>query len=185
MRDWAKRIETLLTEQSSQGKNEFGIAKACGIAANSVSQWFGRVKGKNPTDMIRADYALAVANYLGTTVEWILTGKGARVASQGMELDKDRLAQAFVATEKAVRGVGLRYDAAQVPDLLVYAYRKRGDLEPGTNKGVLDAFDLFVSEELAREMGRGEETSRSADKERGEQAAQAATAVKKTRSGNG
>lgn len=159
MESWAKRIAQLLAEQKHLGKSEAGIARACGIANNSVSQWFGRVKDKPATGSLKAETAIHTAKYLGTTVEWMMLGRGNKEASQDLDFDPEILGQAFVATEKAARSIGVEYDAAQVPELLIYAYKMRPALKLGRDRKTLDDFDSMVRKHLELEMGRDHRTT--------------------------
>ena len=67
---WSQRILDVLAEHPD--KSAAGLARACNIGQGSVSGWFG--KGK-PTKMISGDNLVAAARYLGTTPEWIMTGR--------------------------------------------------------------------------------------------------------------
>jgi hypothetical protein len=184
MEAWARRIEQRLTELADQGKTEAGIARACKIAKNSVSQWFGRVKGKLPTEKIMGAPLVATAAYLDTTAEWIMTGQGAKVRSQDAGLDPQILASAFVAADKALRAQGLKFDAAQVPEFLIFAYRERLEYPLDADKSVLAAYDRNVLAELQRGKFSVRETHRPIDTGDAGQAAQAAPDRKNARSRN-
>lgn len=96
MEKWAERIKTLLDAGKKSGLTQTGLAKACGIAQPTVSQWFNDNDSKPATVMIMADNMVSAARYLGTTAEWIITGKGAAQSqSQPARLDPERLATAI------------------------------------------------------------------------------------------
>lgn len=95
MKPWARRILDLLEAQKRSMRS---LAKVCGISAPSVSQWFGRAGDKPPTEMIAGDHLVAVAEWLGTTPDWIIHGRGQSPASrqsQGVQLSEETISQAF------------------------------------------------------------------------------------------
>src|SRR5690242_14180564 len=132
MEDWAKRIKELRDKQRLTNTD---LGRACKpvVKPNSVAQWFGEVKGKKPAKDIRASNLVDVARLLGTTAEYIMTGR----ESHHMSIDPETIAHAFVAVEKALRKQGIKYDAAQVPELLVFAYNERSELPPGRDPLIL------------------------------------------------
>lgn len=82
MEKWAERIHERMT---AAGKLAADLARACDIKPGSVSGWFGQGK---PTKMISGDNLVLVAQYLGTTAEYIMTGRGAPAGtSQPARLD--------------------------------------------------------------------------------------------------
>ena len=91
MEDWAQRIKTKLEEI---GGNQADLAKACGIRPGSVSGWFG---GGKATKMISGDNLVSVAEYLGTSAEYIITGRedGRSTRSHVVGMDAPTLAQAL------------------------------------------------------------------------------------------
>lgn len=181
MEDWAKRIQLRLEEQADKGLTEAGIARVCKMAPNSVTQWFGRVKGKPPSRGIRGHHLVATAKYLNTTAEWIMTGTGLKDSSQVAGIDPDTLASAYVAVDKAVRNLGFKYDAAQIPEFLLYAYRERLEYPYEADKALLAAFDRNVQAEIERGRFRERQTGRPADPESGREDAQVAPAAAENR----
>lgn len=88
METWAERIHERMT---AAGKKPADLARACGIKAGSVSGWFGQGK---PTKMISGDNLVAAAGYLGTTAEYVMTGRGGLIGpSQSQRLDDANMAQ--------------------------------------------------------------------------------------------
>ena len=91
MEDWATRI---YERMAAAGKTQADIARACKIKPGSVSGWFGQGK---PTKMISGDNLVATAQLLGTTAEYIMTGRitigGRPQQSQPEGLDDATLAQ--------------------------------------------------------------------------------------------
>lgn len=84
MEKWAERIKQLL-DAGKPRLTQLGLAKACGRSQPSISQWFNDSDSKPATTMIMGDNLVAAAEYLGTTPEWIMTGKGpaGRVSQSG------------------------------------------------------------------------------------------------------
>lgn len=169
MEEWAKRIKELAKQR---GVTDADIASACKIANNSVNQWFGNVKGKPATKDIRSKHLVTVAGLLGTTAEWIMDGRGRR-ESHAVELDPETLAHAFVSAEKALRKKGIQYDAAQVPEFLVFAYKERLHYPPGRDPAILSAYDRNVLAELERGRFSERQATRPADSGDREEAPQA------------
>ena len=66
MSDFVDRIDSLLSQHN---KNRNDIYNDLGIAKNIIGQW--KQRGTIPS----ADTALKIAQYLNTTVEYLLTGK--------------------------------------------------------------------------------------------------------------
>lgn len=91
MEEWAQRIHERMV---AQGKIAAELARACKIKPGSVSGWFGQGK---PTKMISGDNLVAVASFLNTSPEFIMTGRGAAeiAESQPERLDDETIAQGF------------------------------------------------------------------------------------------
>lgn len=176
MEDWAKRIKDL---RDQRGLNNSDLAKACrpAIKPNSVAQWFGEVKDKKPTQNISGPNLVSMAQLLGTTAEYLMTGRTSHV----MSIDPETIAHAFVAVEKALRKQGIRYDAAQVPELLTFAYQERLAMEPGRDPKVFAVFDRLIERELTRSIAHGREITRPSTEGRSGEDAQAEAAKKKDR----
>lgn len=68
-------------------KSAADIARACKIQPGSVSGWFG---GGKPTKMISGDNLVAVAQALGTTAEYIMTGRGALATGTSLPSQAER-----------------------------------------------------------------------------------------------
>ena len=101
----------------------------------------------------------------------------------GAGLDPETLAHAFVAADKALRKKGLRFDAAQVPEFLAFAYKERLEFPPGNDKAILAAYDRTVLAELERGRFNDRQADRSADSSDSEKDAQTAANRKKTGGG--
>ena len=63
--DIVRRIDTLLRERNEK---RLSLAEHCGFSLQALSDWSKR--GSVPS----ADKAVAIANYLGVSIEWLLTG---------------------------------------------------------------------------------------------------------------
>lgn len=92
METWAVRIQELMRDRDMSAAD---LARACKIQPGSISGWFGRGK---PTKMISGDNLVAAAQALGTTAEYIMTGRGKAVtgasgASQAERQDDPTIAQ--------------------------------------------------------------------------------------------
>lgn len=166
MKDWAKRIKEMADQR---GLKDSDLARITGVKPNSVTQWWGAVKGKPATGEIKSEVVLALAKEFGTTVEFILTGR----QSHAVQIDPETIAHAFVAVEKALRKRGIKYDAAQVPELLAFAYQERLALPPGREPLTLETFDRTVERELGRMMANESKTVGSVAPSSGSEAAQA------------
>lgn len=111
---------------SKKGLNVPGLAKACGKTQPTVWQWFNDSDSKPSTKMIMADNAVAAARYLGTSVEYLMTGEdqlGAQSHSTG--LDVERLAMLTEEVERGAAGLvklSPRSKAAIVSALYMDAY---------------------------------------------------------------
>jgi transcriptional regulator with XRE-family HTH domain len=129
---WAQRISDLLSADPS--KTVTALARACGIAQPSVSNWFG--KG-TPTKMISGDNLIAAAAYLGVTPEYIMTGRD-RIRSGDAEhsisssnetrLDPVMLALTHQALRELYRDeLHLPYNLEEDPErfLLVYEFQAK------------------------------------------------------------
>ena len=103
MEPWAKRMQDRMAET---GHTQADIARACGIQPGSVSGWFGQGK---PTKMISGDNLVASAILLGTSAEYLMTGKGPRRASsQPVGLDVAKLNELLGTLEAAVEKARVR-----------------------------------------------------------------------------
>ena len=92
METWAVRIQELMRDRDMSAAD---LARACKIQPGSISGWFG---GGKPTKMISGDNLVAAAQALGTTAEYIMTGRGkaltgAAGASQAERQDDPTIAQ--------------------------------------------------------------------------------------------
>jgi phage repressor protein C with HTH and peptisase S24 domain len=66
------RIKALLTHRGIKPRNmRSELSKACGISYQAVSQWFS-----GETANIKNDNLAAIAETYGSSVDWLLTGKG-------------------------------------------------------------------------------------------------------------
>ena len=103
MEEWARRVQELM---SQTGRTQADLARACAIKPGCVSGWFGQGK---PTKMISGDNLVATANVLGTTAEYLMTGRGGGArASQPMGLDVAKLADLLATVEAATGKAGVR-----------------------------------------------------------------------------
>lgn len=104
MSPWAARIKSLLDAGGERGLSDTALARACGIRQPSVWQWFNDTDGKQATKMISGDNLVAAAKYLGTTAEWIMTGRHA-VVSQSARLDGKKIIDAIKIAMGSSRGL--------------------------------------------------------------------------------
>jgi len=153
MEKWAERI---LEQMAAKDLNVPGLAKACGRSQPSVWQWFNDSDSKPATKMIMADNAVAAARYLGTTVEYLMTGHGLEQgSSQPVGLDVERLTMLMEEVERAAAGLvklssrskaaiinALYMDAHVTPEMAAVAARaalngilasEKGSREPATS----------------------------------------------------
>lgn len=93
MEPWAKRLQDLLTAGAARGLSVPGLARAVKAKQPSVWQWFNAPPGKKHTKMITAINAVRAAQYVGTTVEYLFTGRG-EAPSQPARFSEDTMAQA-------------------------------------------------------------------------------------------
>lgn len=156
MQPWAKRIKELLDEGRERGLSEAGLTRACKAKQPSIWQWFNPKNGKT-TKNITAVNAVRAAEYLGTTAEYIVTGRGQRRASQDLELDLTTLQESIVAVKKALRVSGLELDAFVASPMLAFAYRERIKLPRDLGKAELVEFDAVISQRLRGELGNDSE----------------------------
>lgn len=63
-----ERIKSLLNKE--EGKTQAALARACGVSTSAVTQWMNGSKG------IDWKHLRTIAAFLGTSEEWLLTGKG-------------------------------------------------------------------------------------------------------------
>lgn len=158
---WSQRILDVLAEHPD--KSAAGLARACNIGQGSVSGWFG--KGK-PTKMISGDNLVAAARYLGTTPEWIMTGRNPATQSQShsVSVDLEMLKSAIVSVKEALRALGLELDAFLAAPLIAYAYAERAALPRVMSKEEYRAFDAMVVSKLQGELGHVRTPGRSIEK---------------------
>jgi|SRR5580765_3410197 hypothetical protein len=95
MEPWAKRLRELLDAGASRGLTDAGLIKAIGVKQPSVWQWFNEPDGKTFTKMIGADLCVRAAAYVGTTAEFLITGKESKLSSQPARLDLSILTAAI------------------------------------------------------------------------------------------
>lgn len=147
---WAQRIKTLV--EADPAKSAAGLARACGIKGGSVSGWFGAGK---PTKMISGDNLVSAAAYLGTTAEYIMTGRqpSALEQSQPVSMDLEMLKSAIVSVKEALHTLGLELDAFLAAPLIAYAYAERIALPRVMSKEEYRAFDAMVTAKLQGELG--------------------------------
>lgn len=150
MSPWAARIKELLGDRPQSA-----LAAACGIKPPSVSQWFS--DGVKRTSMIGGDNLIAVAKFLNTTPEWIMTGRGQRDLSQPVELDLEILKSAIVSVKKSLRAAGLELDAFIAAPTIAFAYRERLRYPRYMDKREYGLFDAMIQDRLREELGHGEE----------------------------
>ena len=64
--EFVQRIDALLKERNEK---RLSLAEHCGFSLQSITEWSRR------NSMPSADKVFAIADYLGVTIEWLLTGK--------------------------------------------------------------------------------------------------------------
>lgn len=97
MEPWAQRIKDLLDADARLSQT--GLAAACGAKQPSISQWFNNdTSDKPPTKMLSGGNLVAAARYLGTTPEYIMTGRGAQ--SHSVRINPETLATANTLLQK-------------------------------------------------------------------------------------
>lgn len=132
MEPWAQRIQRRMTEL---GLKQTDLARACGLKDSSISGWFG--KASKPTRMIGGDNLVAVARYLRTTPEWIITGKGSPDAqpshSQSARLDARTFHIVARAMQDAYDELGIALNIKDRADLFMDMYERAtsGELTTG------------------------------------------------------
>jgi transcriptional regulator with XRE-family HTH domain len=158
MEKWAERIKQRLDAGRARGLTQTGLAKACGVAQPSVSQWFNDNDTKPATKMILGDNLIAAARYLGVSPEWIVTGHGQSDASQSVGLDLRTLQTAIVSVKEALRRAELELDAYLAAPMIAFAYRERLALPADLPNSELPAFDDVVWQKLQGELGNARQT---------------------------
>jgi hypothetical protein len=103
MAPWAKRLHDLIKSRNGGKVNETALARVVKASQPAVRQWFKPKDGKTTT-MIDADLAVRAAAYAGTTVEYLMTGKGRDIASQSARLDAKKLARLIETVEMVTSG---------------------------------------------------------------------------------
>ena len=63
--DFVKRIDIILKERNEK---RLSLAEHCGFSLQSITEWSRR------NSMPSADKVYTIANYLGVSIEWLLTG---------------------------------------------------------------------------------------------------------------
>lgn len=134
MEDWAKRIHARMLEM---GKIPADLARACKVKPASVSGWFGQ--GAKPTKMISGDNLVAAASFLGTTAEFIMTGRQPPPPSHSTGLDTDKLATVLSVVEGAIRDSGKRVPPAFKARMIKRVYDSQHTLTPDSAGAVQDA----------------------------------------------
>lgn len=181
MQGWAKRIKERLDAGRRNGLTATGLAKACGIAQPSVSQWFNDSDTKKATEMIRGDNLIAAAKYLNVRPEWILSGKGPAEASQTAGLDRGTLEVSVIAVKEMLSRAGLELDAFLAAPMLMFAYDERLK-NPGMDP---KTFDDLIWTKLQGELGRAGHERRAAKGGVRSDEEDASVAPKARRSGRG
>lgn len=105
MEAWASRLYERMV---SAGKKPADLARACGIKPGSVSGWFGQGK---PTKMISGNHLVVAAELLGTTAEYVMTGRRGAIG-RGVEpgTESDLVSQpARLEDENIAQGIELLY----------------------------------------------------------------------------
>lgn len=160
MEPWAERIEAVLREGRARGLTKTGLAKACGKAQPSISQWFNDNESKPATQMIMADNLIAAARYLGVTPEWIMTGsdwfnRGAE-ASQPVRMDVSKIAE----TAKILRTVferrGVAFDPVEDADVFAEVYTLLDQMPVNPSQEANVAFTATVIDLVAKRLERGD-----------------------------
>jgi len=105
MEPWAQRLRNLLDAGTSRGLTDAGLIKATGAKQPSVWQWFNEPEGKTFTKMIGADLCVRAAAYVGTSAEFLMTGKEPRSMSHSSRLDVDILTAALEVSVDSKGGV--------------------------------------------------------------------------------
>jgi transcriptional regulator with XRE-family HTH domain len=108
--DIVKRIDILL---SKRNEKRAILCKAIGINPGAVTNWCGKKQS-----LPRADIALAIADYFGVSVRWILTGEDEEGISQD---ERNLLVQFGYLTDENQRNVRALIDSM----LLVPVERKK------------------------------------------------------------
>lgn len=178
MQPWAKRIQELLEEGKAEGLSEAGLARACKAKQPSVWQWFNAKNGQTTKNLTAAN-AVRAAEYLGTTAEYLVTGRGRR-RPLDLELDLTMLQESIDAVQKALRTSGLELDAFVATPMLAFAYRERLKLPRDLSTLQLNEFDTVISHRLRGELGNDTE-QRSTTNSRAPSNDKAAPSPPKTR----
>jgi|GEM_PF-6817197 len=116
--------------------------------------------------MISGDNLVAAAIYLGTTAEYIMTGRQGETASQSQSLNMDleMLKSAIVSVKEALHTLGLELDAFLAAPLIAYAYAERITLPRDMSKEEYRKFDAMVTAKLQGELGHGGKQGRIVEK---------------------
>lgn len=110
MEKWAQRIKDAL--DADPRLSQTGLAAACNAKQPSISQWFNDDDNdKPPTKMLSGGNLVAAARYIGTTAEFIMTGRDPQ--SQPVGIDPDILRNANTLLQK----IAVIRRTAPVPDI--------------------------------------------------------------------
>lgn len=148
MSEWGDRIRQRMEAMSL---SQTDLAKACGIKPPSVNDWFS-----NKTKMIDGKNLVAVARALNTSPEWIMTGRGVSEQSHDLGINLPMMSEALVSLDKAVRKMGLEWDAAYLAPALLLAYRERLEHPVTLDKTGYQLYDRLVLAQLQGEQARHE-----------------------------
>lgn len=85
----------------------YRVAKECGFSNVTLSDW--KNKGSTP----RADKLIAIAHYLGTTVEYLVTGETSDIPSVVLSSDEEKLLEDY----RALNRTGKEKAAEYISDL--------------------------------------------------------------------
>jgi transcriptional regulator with XRE-family HTH domain len=135
----------------AMGLNQTQLAAACGLRPPSINDWFS---GK--TKMIDGKNLVLAARALNTTPEWIMTGKGVSEQSHELGINLPMMSEALVSLDKALRKMGLEWDAAYVAPALLLAYRERLEHPVTLDKTGYQLYDRLVLAQLEGEQARHE-----------------------------
>lgn len=160
MEPWAERIEAVLREGRARGLTKTGLAKACGKAQPSISQWFNDNDSKPATQMIMADNLIAAARYLGVTPEWIMTGADwfnrSAEASQPVRIEVSKITETAKILGRLFERRGARFDIEEDADIFSEVYALLDQMPSNPSQDATVEFTATVIDLVAKRLERGD-----------------------------
>jgi transcriptional regulator with XRE-family HTH domain len=139
MDEWYVRAKARMSEL---GITQEDLLPVFGVTTRgAVGHYLSGRRDPSPSVMVK------LADRLGMGLDELLRGSQGP-QSQGMRLDLPMLSEALVSLDKALRKMGLRYDAAYVAPVLMLAYRERLKHPAQLDDAAYALYDSLVYQQL-------------------------------------